>query len=376
MRRERDIKWDSRLFIGSESIKRQHPAYLPRNSRPRKRDIRDIMAYLLPSPPGSDYYPDDILGLDGKDFDDDDEGGFDDGSGPVPYLPSPYIPFSLLPHTPPPSPPPLDSSTRKGKLRGISSYFMPISQCSNYDLDFVMSDISDSDGSEFEDEGDPGSYLPPTPPPSPPPFGPRCTTNQRQQLPPSTTTTSTFPQPRKFSFVWVNMADETHGCNSYDSYHLIAALNRLGLGGRSHTNLSNPPSNSSPTSKPPALSSHLPSFLSQIHHLFALDKSQRDIWAIQMLYIPSDETRDQRTVFLVSEATWEGIKGLIARDEEAGFEWRVHTCRKNARGMDVDVGWERKKRGIQFVAATTGRVGCVELLEGLGDGEGKRRRIG
>lgn len=321
-------------MIGIESIKSQHPAHLPRGSRHRKREFNDIVYYLMTSLPSLrpgehdfDHIMTDASGI-GKS----DDGG-DDDSG---YWSSPGLDtineetsqgdggFQTL-HTPPPSPP-----------------------------------SSDSDSTEDQ----PHQLLP-----------------HHQGLPFSTLNEPTFPHPRKFSFVWVNMADEIHGCNSYDSYHLIAALNRLGLGGRRYS------SNSTSTDPPPPpLFSHLPSFRTQIRQLFALDKRQREIWDIEMLYIPSDESRDQRTVLLVGEHTWEGIKGLIGRDADASFEWRIYTYRndKSARldpggrvfaGMRIIGDKRKKKKGVKFVSRKS-KDGPLALLNRLGDGELKRRRIG
>lgn len=265
--------------------------------------------------------------------------------------------------------------------------------------DHIMSDVSSPGGSDNGDEDDYGGRDSPelgpdvqdgyrgyqnlglpTPPPSPPLPSSDSTLNQQQpprqhHLPPSPSSLNqpTLPRPRHFYFVWVNMASETHGCNSYDSYHLIAALNRLGLGGRSFC--SDDISTSGP--RPPPLSSHLPSFLRQIHQLFALDKSQRDIWTIQMLYIPSEGSRDVKSLLTVSERTWGGIKGLIARNEEATFEWRIYTCRRD-KNKNLEPGQETrdKKRKEVMLVSTEGEDGDgLEMLDGgASDGE-KRRKL-
>lgn len=334
-------KWDSRHTIGIESIKRQHPAYLPRGSRARKREFEEIVYYLMTSLPSLrpgehdfDHIMTDAaaagIGKSGDGDDGDDDSGY--GSNPGPDPTNKKTPkkedgedqkrFFLF--TPPPGPPPSESDSAE--------------DCPQHSQPYQHRYLSTVD-----DE-------------------------------------PSLPHPRKFSFVWVNMADEIHGCNSYDSYHLVAALNRMGLNGCGYSSATD----HFPNPAPRKLSSHLPTFLTQIRQLFALDKSQIDIWYIELLYIPSDESRDQRTVLRVSEKTWGGIKGLIERDEEANFDWRVYTRRKDLSARldlkarvcaDISIIGDRrkKKKGVKFVS-TKKKDGDLELLNGFGDGE-KRRRI-
>ncbi|KAK2765461.1 hypothetical protein FQN54_008315 [Arachnomyces sp. PD_36] len=72
-------KYDFRHIISRESIARQHPAYLSRGSRPRKRELQEIMAYSMSLPlewKGMDEYD-----WWGDDDDDDDWVPGSDGSG-------------------------------------------------------------------------------------------------------------------------------------------------------------------------------------------------------------------------------------------------------------------------------------------------------